>query len=185
MRSISNVVDVTNYVMLELGQPFHAFDLDRIQGGFLRVRKARAGEPLTTLDGKARSLVERLDSMTPQVLIESRIVEASTSFSRSIGVQWGGFVQAAPASGNPTGLNFPSSARVTGGSDLGTASATGVSGTPNFAVNLPAAVGAGAGSGRNRLNSTLGRATGAGFLATPPLRLTLKPIIPVNVITSL
>ena len=57
MRSISNVVDVTNYVMLELGQPFHAFDLDRIQGGFLRVRKARAGEPLTTLDGKARSLV--------------------------------------------------------------------------------------------------------------------------------
>jgi phenylalanyl-tRNA synthetase beta chain len=57
MRSISNVVDVTNYVMLELGQPFHAFDLDRIQGGFLRVRKARGGEPLTTLDGKARTLV--------------------------------------------------------------------------------------------------------------------------------
>jgi len=57
MRSISNVVDVTNYVMLELGQPFHAFDLDKIQGGFLRVRKARAGEPLTTLDGKARTLV--------------------------------------------------------------------------------------------------------------------------------
>ena len=57
MRSISNVVDVTNYVMLELGQPFHAFDLDRIQGGFLRVRRARAGESLTTLDGKPRTLV--------------------------------------------------------------------------------------------------------------------------------
>ena len=58
VRSISNVVDVTNYVMLELGQPFHAFDLDRIQGGLLRVRRARDGEPLTTLDGKQRTLVE-------------------------------------------------------------------------------------------------------------------------------
>ena len=57
VRSISNVVDVTNYVMLELGQPMHAFDLDRIQGGLLRVRRAREGEPLTTLDGKERTLV--------------------------------------------------------------------------------------------------------------------------------
>jgi phenylalanyl-tRNA synthetase beta chain len=57
IRSINNVVDVTNAAMLELGQPFHAFDLDRIQGGFLRVRRARDGEPLTTLDGKARTLV--------------------------------------------------------------------------------------------------------------------------------
>jgi len=108
--------------------------------------------------GKARSLVEKLDSMTPQVLIESRIVEASTSFSRSIGVQWGGFGQAASASGNPTGLNFPSTVRVTGGSDLGTASATGVSGAPNFAVNLPAAVGAGAGGA---LGFTFGSANNA------------------------
>ncbi len=108
--------------------------------------------------GKARSLVEKLDSMTPQVLIESRIVEASTSFSRSIGVQWGGFGQAATASGNATGLNFPSTVRVTGGSDLGTASATGVSGAPNFAVNLPAAVGAGAGGA---LGFTFGSANNA------------------------
>jgi phenylalanyl-tRNA synthetase beta chain len=57
VRSISNVVDVTNYVMLELGQPMHSFDLDRIQGGLLRVRRAREGEPLTTLDGKQRTLV--------------------------------------------------------------------------------------------------------------------------------
>jgi phenylalanyl-tRNA synthetase beta chain len=57
VRSISNVVDITNYVMLELGQPMHAFDLDRIQGGLLRVRRAREGEPLTTLDGKQRILV--------------------------------------------------------------------------------------------------------------------------------
>src|SRR5262249_10718666 len=57
VRSISNVVDVTNYVMLELGQPMHAFDLDRIHGGLLRVRRAREGELLTTLDGKQRTLV--------------------------------------------------------------------------------------------------------------------------------
>jgi type IV pilus assembly protein PilQ len=108
--------------------------------------------------GRARGLVEKLDSMTPQVLIESRIVEANTSFSRSIGVQWGGFGQAAPATGNATGLSFPNTVRVTGGSDLGTASATGVSGTPNFAVNLPAAVGAGAGGA---LGFTFGSANGA------------------------
>jgi len=108
--------------------------------------------------GKARGLVEKLDSITPQVLIESRIVEANTSFSRSIGVQWGGFGQAAPATGNATGLSFPNTVRVTGGSDLGTASATGVSAPPNFAVNLPAAVGAGAGGA---LGFTFGSANGA------------------------
>jgi type IV pilus assembly protein PilQ len=108
--------------------------------------------------GKARGLVDKLDSITPQVLIESRIVEANTSFSRSIGVQWGGFGQAAPGTGNATGLAFPNTVRVTGGSDLGTASASGVSATPNFAVNLPAAVGAGAGGA---LGFTFGSANGA------------------------
>ncbi len=108
--------------------------------------------------GKARGLVEKLDSITPQVLIESRIVEANTTFSRSIGVQWGGFGQAAPGTGNATGLSFPNTVRVTGGSDLGTASATGVSGAPNFAVNLPAAVGAGSGGA---LGFTFGSANGA------------------------
>jgi len=108
--------------------------------------------------GRARGLVEKLDTITPQVLIESRIVEANTTFSRSIGVQWGGFGQAAPSTGNATGLSFPNTVRVTGGSDLGTASATGVSGAPNFAVNLPAAVGAGAGGA---LGFTFGSASGA------------------------
>ncbi|MGC8853497.1 MAG: phenylalanine--tRNA ligase subunit beta [Halothiobacillaceae bacterium] len=55
LRPIHPIVDVTNYVMLELGQPLHAFDLDRLQGG-LEVRLARAGEAMTGLDGKRLTL---------------------------------------------------------------------------------------------------------------------------------
>jgi phenylalanyl-tRNA synthetase beta chain len=51
IRSLGPVVDVTNYVLLELGQPMHAFDLDRIEGG-IRVRRARKGEKITLLDGQ-------------------------------------------------------------------------------------------------------------------------------------
>lgn len=55
IRSLGPVVDVTNYVLLELGQPMHAFDLARLQGG-IRVRLAGAGESLTLLDGKVLEL---------------------------------------------------------------------------------------------------------------------------------
>lgn len=55
MRSISVVVDVTNYVMLELGQPIHAYDLDKLQPGF-GTRRAHQGEKLVTLDGQERTL---------------------------------------------------------------------------------------------------------------------------------
>ncbi len=55
IRSISLVVDITNYVMLELGQPIHAYDLDRLTGGIV-VRRAQPGETLVTLDDQTRSL---------------------------------------------------------------------------------------------------------------------------------
>ena len=55
-RPISNVVDITNYVMLLTGQPLHAFDLDRVAGGRLVVRRARDGETMETLDGSVREL---------------------------------------------------------------------------------------------------------------------------------
>jgi phenylalanyl-tRNA synthetase beta chain len=56
MRSISNVVDVTNYVMHVWGSPLHAFDRSRLAGGRIVVRRARAGEELRTLDGTLRKL---------------------------------------------------------------------------------------------------------------------------------
>lgn len=61
IRSLGAVVDITNYVMLELGQPMHAFDLDKISGG-IRVRYAERGESLTLLDGKQVEL-------TPDTLV--------------------------------------------------------------------------------------------------------------------
>ncbi|MET0567175.1 MAG: phenylalanine--tRNA ligase subunit beta [Acidimicrobiia bacterium] len=56
MRAISNIVDVTNYVMLELGHPLHAFDADTISGDRLTVKRAETGETLETLDGEQRTL---------------------------------------------------------------------------------------------------------------------------------
>ncbi len=101
VRSISNVVDATNFVLLELGHPLHAFDLDKVAGHQIVVRTARKGEKITTLDGKERALetedlliadadqgsalagvmggsVSEISQATTRVLLESAFFQPST-----------------------------------------------------------------------------------------------------------
>lgn len=58
VRSVNNIVDITNYVMLEMGQPMHAFDINSIEGKHITVRRANKGEKITTLDEQERQLDE-------------------------------------------------------------------------------------------------------------------------------
>jgi type IV pilus assembly protein PilQ len=105
---------------------------------------------------RAEGLVRNLDTEVPQVRIESRIVEASSNFSKQIGVQWGGNANFSPATGNPTGVFFPNIINSTGASD--NAASTGIAGSPNYAVSLPAPVGQGSGGA---IGFTFGSASGA------------------------
>jgi len=96
-------------------------------------------------------LIRSLDTQTAQVLIEARIVEATSRYLRDVGIQWGGDVTFGPSTANPTGVAFPSSVSAAGGNYDNNTPTTGLSpfartvAVPNFAVNLPAAVGTGAG----------------------------------------
>ncbi len=96
-------------------------------------------------------LTRSLDTQTPQVLVEARIVEATSTYVRDVGIQWGGDATFSAATGNPTGLAFPNSVGVAGGASDGNTPTAGLSpfantvANPNFAVNLPAAVGTGRG----------------------------------------
>jgi type IV pilus assembly protein PilQ len=105
---------------------------------------------------RAEGLVRNLDTETPQVLIESRIVEASSNFNKALGVQWGGNAAFTQVTGNPTGLSFPNNAAIGGGAGAG--NSNGVAGVPNYAVSLPAAVGDGSGGA---LGFAFGSAGGA------------------------
>jgi type IV pilus assembly protein PilQ len=89
------------------------------------------------------ALIKLLDKPIPQIMIEARIVEASLTFGRSLGVQWGGTAKFDAAHGNPTGLTSPSSIGITGGNSMGVTP----SGNGNFLVNMPAPAGATTGGG--------------------------------------
>lgn len=88
MRPINNVVDVTNYVMWEWGQPLHAFDYDRLEEGRIVVRRAAAGEVIVTLDGSERKLSEQMlviaDASRPVAVagvmggLDSEVTEGTT-----------------------------------------------------------------------------------------------------------
>ncbi|MEE2961457.1 MAG: type IV pilus secretin PilQ [Myxococcota bacterium] len=107
-------------------------------------------------------LSRRLDKQIPQVLIESRIVEASSSESQGLGIQWGGLGQRTAAEGNPTGLQFPSNIVISGAASDGQTNTAANYSPSQYAVNLPAPIGAGVGGG---IGMIFGSAGGSQLLA--------------------
>ncbi|MFO0726743.1 MAG: type IV pilus secretin PilQ [Myxococcota bacterium] len=115
---------------------------------------------------KVERLVRKLDTQTPQVLIEARIVQAKTDFTREMGIQWGPTFNFGPNFNNDTGLSFPNSIQV-GGAQLGGTSAApsgGLADAPLYAVNFPVSANSG-------LAFTFGSLNGAALLH---LRLTAE-----------
>jgi type IV pilus assembly protein PilQ len=134
----------------------HAGDLQQRAKDLLSPRGAMAVDERTNVIiardiagnlNHIEELVRSLDTQTPQVLIEARIVEATSNYNRDIGIQWGGSTSFSAATGNATGLSFPSAVSVSGGNYDNNSPTAGLSPftrtvtSPNFAVNLPAAVG--------------------------------------------
>ena len=175
--------------------------LEPLQVKYLRVNYARADESLVdkvkgvlsdrgavTFDDRtntiivrdisngiadAMHLIKELDVQSPQVLIEANIVEASQDFSRGLGIQWGYRYEAGPATGNPTGMNFPGTVGL-GGSGVGAGvppvpAGTGAPAAPvpflaSFPVPEAFGSGFGAGSG-SALDLALGSLDGAHSLS--------------------
>jgi type IV pilus assembly protein PilQ len=103
---------------------------------------------------QAERLVRTLDSQTPQILIEARIIEANASYTRGLGIQWGYSLNFSQGNGNPTGLVFPNNVLSAGGAeDSPITLSPGVVGPNNYAVNLPAAA---ADTDRSALGISLG-----------------------------
>ncbi|HLL23125.1 MAG TPA: type IV pilus secretin PilQ, partial [Kofleriaceae bacterium] len=95
--------------------------------------------------GEIERLALSLDTQTPQISIEARIVEARSTFVRQFGIQWGGRATGSPAGGNATGLLFPSSIDFRGANEDAQTNARGVVAPSDFAVNMPASTGTGEG----------------------------------------
>lgn len=115
---------------------------------------------------QVRSMVATLDRQTRQVIIDGRIVEAKRNWERSLGINWGGSYIASAATGNPTGLDFPSAVGIGGGRSFATGTSNGILEPPgtaglgpkNYVVNLPAKGEVGA------LGISLGQLAGIGDL---------------------
>ena len=89
LRSVNNVVDVTNFVLMEMGQPLHTFDMDKLDGGKIIVRRATKGEDFTAIDGTKHKLADSMlviaDASRPQAVagvmggLDSEVTESTTN----------------------------------------------------------------------------------------------------------
>ena len=103
IRSINNIVDITNYVMLEMGGPMHAFDINSIEGKHITVRRAKNGEKITTLDEEERVLDENdlviADTKKPVAIagvmggLNSEIEDSTTTIVLESAVFYGGNIR--------------------------------------------------------------------------------------------
>ena len=126
VRPINNIVDVTNYVMLEVGHPMHAFDATTLAGSEIRVRAARPDERITTLDGESRALDAKMlviadsnDAVAIAGVMGGRASEVS-DHTRRIALESAWFVPGSVrATSRRLGLKTEASARFERGADIG------------------------------------------------------------------
>lgn len=118
---------------------------------------------------EAEGLLRELDVQSPQVLIEAHLVEATEDFARGLGVQWGYSYNAGPATGNPTGMNFPGTVGIGGASASGGRTSSGLPGVPGvpvpFLADFPVPSGFGSGDVGSSLGLLLGSLDGSQALA--------------------